>query len=342
MARTLYFASEVEASTEPNDGWVWIDVDVKTEDPAVAFEPFDLNPMILEDVTDLEHFPKIDDYGDQLFVVLHSLGMDGGRLQTVELDAVVGDGYLLTAHPGPVPAIDNLWERAQRVPSFSDAGPGVLLGRLAEGQGRRYLPLLEELEDRVDDLESRSIQADGSVVAEVQALRRDAIVMRRVVGPQREVLLTLSSSDSSLLSPGARRIFASVYDHHYRMVESLDAARSLLASILDTYRSAMAERMNEVMKVLTVYAAILLPLSLLAGIYGMNFTNMPELQWRYGYFILIGIMASVALGQWIYFARRGFIGRPPRPRDILELGLKVVAEVPRAVGIPIGSPRDRA
>ena len=141
---------------------------------------------------------------------------------------------------------------------------------------------------------------------------------------------TSEASFQTLLGDRARRRFRGIYDHHYRLVESLDASRGLLASILDTYRSAVAERMNEVMKVLTVYTAILLPLSLMAGLYGMNFANIPELQWRWGYFALLGIMGALAIGQWIYFSRRGFIGGPSlrKMTGVVGKGLALVTLAP--------------
>jgi magnesium transporter len=316
--------------------WVWFDVVAGTIDEIKALgELFHLNRHVVEDASTDTHFPKLDDYDDHLFVVLHGVAERDGRLETVELDAVVGDGFLITAHRRAAPSIDWIVEHAgSRV-----SGPDVAFSRLAEAMARSLLPLVEALDETIDDLEERAIVGDGAVVPEIQALRRDTIRLRRVIGPQREVLARLAASSSPLVQPRSRQRFASANDHYVRVYESVDAARTLLTSTLDTYRGAVAERMNEVMKVLTVYAAILLPLSLIAGIYGMNFANMPELQWRWGYFALLGAMGVLAVGQWIYFARRGFVGqyrfrKIPRTvgRGLAKLMLKPIDLVASAVG----------
>jgi magnesium transporter len=190
----------------------------------------------------------------------------------------------------------------------------VLLAGILEAAARRSLQLVDGLEAQISDLESRSVSGDPSVVGMVQAFRRDAIVLRRVLAPERDMVRSLMHEGMPGIDDRARRRLDSVYDDCYRVVESLDMARALLASVLETYRSTVAERMNEVMKVLTVFSAIILPLSLLAGIYGMNFTNMPELNQPWAYFALLGVMAAFAIGLWLYFSRRGFIGGPRLPR----------------------------
>ena len=285
--------------------WVWFDLmPGEAGELADLGRRFGLNRLALEDAAGDTHFPKVDDYDDHIFVVLHGLAEREGRLETSEIDVFLGQGFLITIRYQESPSIDWVLEHG----TVGASGPDVLLARLAETSSRRLLPLIEELDQTMDDLEERAIDGDGSIVPDIQALRRDSIRLRRVIGPQRDVLRTLSRPGSRLIGARAQQRFGSAFDHHLRVVENLDAARTLLSSILDSYRGTVAEKMNEVMKVLTVYAAILLPLSLLAGIYGMNFTNMPELQWRWGYFALVGVMAVLAIGQWLYFARRGFVG----------------------------------
>lgn len=304
--------------------WVWVDLEAPTEaDIDYVAAEFDLDDLVVRELKERTHFPKADDLGDYVFVVLHGVTREKDRLATAEVDFLLGEDYLVSIHRSQFPAVDFVIENGLRAPTFSSGGPDEMFARLAEAQGRRYLPLLDELEHRIEALEDRALYADPSVIADVQALRRDALILRRVIGPQREVLLELSREGVNPIGRRGARRFSGIYDQHYRIVESLDASRGMLASVLDTYRSSVAEKMNEVMKVLTVYAAILLPLSLLAGLYGMNFVNIPELQWQWGYFILVGIMATVAVGQWIYFARRGFIGGP---------SLRKTLKVPTAIG----------
>ena len=336
--------AEVPGDFVPTDSWAWFDVVLESPrkwfDSAAGWASATTRSrMLCSDV----HLPKVDDYGDHVFVVLHGVSESDGMLSTVELDAVVGRRFLLTVRRGPSPSVDWVIENGAR----QAEGPDVVLARITEAMSRRLLPLIEALDEASIDIEESAIAGRGDVVAEIQALRRDSIQLRRFAQPQREVLGFLAAGGFDVVGDRARQRFASARDHHIRTVEALDSARLLLSSTLESYRGAVAEKMNEVMKVLTVYAAILLPLTLLAGIYGMNFTNIPELEWRWGYFGLLGVMASVAVAQWIYFARRGFVGRFPIKRipTTVGKGLARLAKLPiDAAGFMIGlaSDSDRA
>ncbi|MDH5616684.1 MAG: hypothetical protein OEY62_09125, partial [Acidimicrobiia bacterium] len=213
-----------------------------------------------------------------------------------------------------IPGVEWTYERLLQADAFSALRPDMLLAGILEAAIRRSLQLVDGLETQIGDLESRSVVGDPSVVGLVQAFRRDAIILRRVLAPERDMVRSLMHEGMPGVDERTRRRLDSVYDDCYRVVESLDMARALLASVLETYRGAVAERTNEVMKVLTVFTVIILPLSLLAGIYGMNFSNMPELQWPWAYFALLAVMLTVVLGLWVYFSKRGFIGGPRLPR----------------------------
>ncbi len=306
-------------------GWVWLDVtyDAPGEVAALAAD-FGFDTLTVEDVVDPSEFPKMDEYDGYLFLILFSLGAVDARIRTMELDVYLGPDYLVTLHEAPVPAIDWLWEEAQSTPALASGGADQLLARLVEASTRRVIPLMDHLEQELEVLEDRAILGDRTVVGDLQALRRDTIVLRRMTGPQRQVVNAMTREGLAHVGQRARLRFENVDDLLFRVTESLDASRALLASVLDTYRSTVAEDMNEVMKVLTVFSAILLPLSLLAGIYGMNFSNMPELRWEYGYFGVLAVMAVTAVGLWLYFANRGFIRGPSLRR------------VPRVVGRGLG------
>jgi len=303
-------------------GWVWLDVAAfGNEEVRAVGGAFGFDPLAVDDVLAWSKFPKVEDHAGYTFVVGHGLStMSADRLRTVEYDVFVSDTYLVTFHQEDLPGF--VWgrEHATSAGVLTDASPDLLWAKIAEAGAARYQPLAEGLEQRIDDLEDRAIAAQPSVPAEVLALRRDVQTLRQVVGAQREAYRALASRDlPGVSSRGARRL-GHVFDDFNRLADILDGARSLLGSVLETYRGTVAERANEVMKVLTVFAAIILPLSLVAGIYGMNFTNMPELRTRWGYFAVVAIMGMVAVGLWVYFARRGFIGGPK------------LHKVPKAVG----------
>lgn len=317
-------------------GWVWVDIEGVSPAEIGAVAPlFPLDPLAVEDVLDAAHFPKADDYGSHIFVVLHGLGVRGERLETQELDVACGRDFLVTAHRDPSPSIEAVIAEARRGGAHSPDRSDLLFARLAEIQVRRYLPAVDALEEAIEDLEDRAVRGDRTVVGDVQALRRDAVVLRRVVGPQRETLLTLARPFSDVLSPAAQLRFASVADHHYRLDESLESARSLLGAILETYRSSVSERTNEAMKVLTVYTAIILPLTLIAGVYGMNLSRLPGAEHPAAFTATVVLMAVVSAVQWGYFVARGFIGRPSG-RKAVGSGLARLARLPVEIAGALG------
>ena len=340
--------SEPEAlsAVRSSGGWLWLDVvDFSAEEALQVSRVFGFDPIAMEDVTDLAEFPKVDDYQDHAFVVAHGVAPDPARLHTSEYNAFIGPGLLVTFHREDLPEFRWVRERVEEPGWLGESGPDQVFARLAEAGARRFQPLVEGLEERVLDVEARAVAGDHTVVGEVQALRRDSLMLRKIVGPLRDTFMRLGSEDLAGIGERARLRCQSVRDHYFRIAESLDTAQAVLGAVLETYRSTVAERTNEVMKVLTVFTAILLPLSLVAGIYGMNFAHIPELSWRLGYLWVLAVMLVVAFTLWVYFARRGFVGGPRLDRaprvigkglaDLVRLTVKPVAGV---AGLIVGRP----
>ncbi|HAX82853.1 MAG TPA: hypothetical protein DCY40_09845 [Actinobacteria bacterium] len=298
---------EVRAS----DGWLWLDVtDFAHADVAEIGTHFGLDALEVEDVLDWSKFPKVEEREDHALIVGHGLSATADRLTTVEYDVFIGDRFLVTFHLEDLPGF--AWGRSHVVQSgvLNGSGPDLLWARIAEVGAASFRPLVEGLDARIDDLEDRAIAGIPSVPGEVLALRRDSHTLGQVVSAQRDIFRILGSEEYPGIGRQGRRRLTHVYDDYSRLTRSLEAAPVLLASVLESYRGTIAERANEVMKVLTVFAAIVLPLSLIAGVYGMNFRHMPELLWRWGYLGVMVLMVLVGVGLWIYFGRRGFIGGP--------------------------------
>lgn len=303
----------------PSDGWIWLDV--VTEDPSEILRigtALGFDPLSIDDVT-TDMLPKVDSYDDYLYLVCHGLAFTDERIGTVEFDMFIGERMLVTFRPGDVHGISWMHEHRGAITEVARQ-PAELAARIIEIGSHRFPGLIDALEERIEELEDRAMRADNAVIGAAQALRRDVIVLRRVFGPQRDVLQRLGWDET--LDGRARRAFADVFDHHFRFVESLDSARALIGSIQETHRGAIAARTNEVMKVLTVFSAIMLPLTLLAGIWGMNvdlpFDDSPD-----AFLIVVAGMAVVAIGLWLYFAFRGFVG-----------GIRL-SRIPKAVGLTI-------
>lgn len=321
-------SGEVSSSSDysggvPPGSWVWVDVVDEGDDVvrAVGAE-FGLDPVAVEEALVPTHLPLLEEYLNEIFVVLHGFASDTeGRLETPETHIFIGARFLITIHDGDRSSIEFIKERLAAEGNLPVSSPAGLLAFVAHHAGRRYGSLLPELERQADRLEEMAIQGDPQTAVDVQALRRDVIYLRRALAPQFDVIEDLSESTHPAIDSEARLMFARVASQHRRALESLESGRALLGSVLETYRGAIADQTNEIMRVLTVFSAILLPLSLIAGMWGMNLIDIPGAQEPYGFLILAGIMAVLALGVWIYFARRGFIGAPR------------VKDLPRAVGL---------
>ena len=315
-------------------GWTWLDlVDPSEERAHQLAERFELHRITREDL--LEHqIPKFDDLDRYRVFVVHALVPGTDVLRTAEVDVVVGPDWVITVHTEPVQSIEDLTDKIHRA-DFTLDSPFHLACRLFELVGERYLPILDELDGQVLDLEDGAVEGNPTVLPDIHALRRDIALLRRSLVPQRRMLELLARHHGDSTDPAGRDL-ADAVDHHVHMVESLDSAHQMVATLVDTYRGATAERLNEVMKVLTVFSAIFLPMTLVAGIYGMNFRHMPELDDRWGYPFALGLMALIAIGLWLYFVRRGFIGGP-KLRKIL-MPARVVGRVGRGLASAAAQP----
>ncbi len=306
---------EVDSAT-PSEGLRWVDlIWEKPSDLKVLSDLFPFDRAAKEDIVDIEQLPKFDEYDDHLFVVLHALTHDGDRIDTVEIDCFVTDGLLVTVHRTGVVAIDWLWENVQKYPHLTDEGSNELFGHLAEAIGRRYLEVAAEFERRVDLLAEPALAGEVQVVGEIQQLRREESTIRSMLRPQRYVISELLRMDR-LDGADARRQLTDAYDVHNQVVEALMSIRSLLTDALDTYRGSVAERQARVSTLLTVYSAIVLPMTLIAGWYGMNTENLPAAAQPWGWIVVTVVMGLVGLASWLAFVRVGLVGRRRPVRDL--------------------------
>lgn len=306
-------------------------LDVVSNDPVELDELgsiFDFAPGAVEDILDIEQLPKYDEYDNHLFVVLHALTSEGHRVDTQEVDCFIGDGLFVTVSAKPTPAIDWLWDAVQVHPHLSVEGSGSLFGELAEVLGRRYLEVIAEFESRIDEISDDALDADPDVLGDIQVLRREEVTVRKVLRPQRLVLAELRRHRGLRSQMGPFDMLGDAYDVHNQVVESLAEARSLLSDALDTYRGAAADRSAAATTILAVYSAIMLPLTLITGWYGMNLQRLPGSGHRWGWEAVSVAMAVIAIGSIAAFIRAGFI-RPPDFGDSTVLrGLASAAKTP--------------
>ncbi len=326
------------------DALLWLDV--ATRDPEVLDElgeRFGFDPAAIEDVIDVEQLPKYEVYPKHLFVVLHTVITADDRIDTHEIDCFIGRNLLVTVRSEHLVGLEWLWESVQSYPHLAEHGPDELFAQLAEVVGRRYLEVIDEFERRVDSLGDRALDADANVLREIQLLRREEGTIRKVLSPQRSVLAAVRSDSRRPLSLEAKVVITDAFDVHNLVVENLAAARSLLTDTLDTYRGASAERQASATTVLTVYAAIVLPLSLITSWYGMNMGNLPAADRPWGWPVVTAFMGLLAVVSWVLFVRAGIIRRPRfRSDSSLRAGLLAAAKAPVRPFTMLRSPRDQA
>lgn len=307
------------------NGWTW--VDVAGESPARVEEicrSFGIPDELIAETLAEGSLPGLEERRDLVYVVLNSFHtVPGGRLGPSEVDLFIGPQFILSIHDGEIASTAIVIERLDQEIGLPVPTPSGLLAHLAMMGSRRFPALIDQLEIQLDSLEEMAMSADPRALTEVHALRRDVILLRRILTPQRQIYYELAEEGHPLIDEDSRREFERVTDYQVQILESLEAARSLLGSVLESYRGAVADQTNEIVRILTVFSAILLPLSLIAGIFGMNFVDIPLADEPLGFWMTVGVMALFALGLWLYFGRRRFVGAPR------------LSELPRAVGLGI-------
>jgi len=277
-------------------------------DGAVVFTP---HALVGEDMLSDAPTPKVERLDGYLYLVFHGLlagAEKKGEVSTCDLDVFLGKNWLITSHGGEIDAATLVQEEVRKKPALMRRGPAHVAYLVIEHVTERYLPLMERLDHDIDMIESDIVKKQGPEILEkIFEIKHKLQRMRRIGLHQREVLNRLGRGDFDVIPVEERPFFRDAYDHLVRVVDLNDSFREIVSGSLDAYISMQGHRMNEIMKVLTLISTIMLPLTFIAGIYGMNFEVMPELHWQYGYFAAIGSMGLTAIAFFVFFRRRGWI-----------------------------------
>jgi magnesium transporter len=289
---------------------LWIDADgVDTGLTAFLTEVLKLHPLAAEDIVEDLETPKVEDYGDYLYIVaMPRPTLDVGEPAAAPgapgrgLDIVLGPSWVFTHHRGPVQAVEGVLRELERRPKLLQRGPAYLVHSLLDHLVDDFLPVMDGLDDQVEALEADVVENPSpEVLQRLFALKRGLQRLRRTAVHQRESLQRLARGEFERIPKEALPFYRDVFDHFVRVGDLADSYRELLSNDLDAYLSVVSNRMNEVMKTLTIVSTIVLPMNFLVGLYGMNFVNMPELKWRYGYlyfWALIFATGALTLG-WL-------------------------------------------
>ncbi|BET57778.1 magnesium/cobalt transporter CorA [Geobacter sp. 60473] len=274
-------------------------------------ECYGIHPLTLEDILNTDQRPKLEDFDDYLFVVLKMLSLQpDGSLTAEQVSFVLGPSFLISFQEGfKGDLFDSIRRRLrENRGKLRKSGADFLLYSLMDAIVDYYFVILEDLAERIEELEEEVIAGPSrKTVVKIQHLKRETIFLRKSVWPLREVLGRLERRESPLVRGETVIYLRDVYDHCIQIIETVETFRDLLSEILDIYLSAIGNRTNEVMKVLTIIATIFMPLTFIAGVYGMNFRYMPELEWHWGYPAVLLLMLLVSLGMGIFFRRKRWL-----------------------------------
>jgi len=271
---------------------------------------FDLHPLTLEDILNTEQRPKSEDHADYLFIVLRLFHEDaGGSLIAEQVSIVFGPNWLISLQEKEGRLFDPIRERLRNEKGrLRKAGADYLAHALLDTIVDGYFVILDKLGEKIENLEEALVgRPSPETLRAIQALKREMIFLRKSVWPLREMIGALGRSDSPLIREPSVIYFRDVYDHAVQVIDTIETYRDMLSGMLDIYLSSISNRMNEIMKVLTIIATVFMPLTFLAGVYGMNFKHMPELEWPWGYFSLWGVMIVIAVFMLIAFRRKKWL-----------------------------------
>jgi magnesium transporter len=300
-------AADISELREVEGNILWADVsDPTSHDFEELAEEFGFHHLSIEDCQNAHQRPKVEEYTGYYFMVLYEAELVGptDRLELRELDIFLGKNFLVTVHSQPIRAIATAGRLWHEWTDRAEQGAGMLAYLLIDGIVDDYLPLLDIMSERMDDLEDSIFGVwRAEVIEEIFGIKKKLLYLRRAITPLRDVFNTLLRREQPIFPRETHVYFQDVFDHLIRVADTIDTLRDMLSSTMDAYLSVSGNRMNKIMKRLTSISTILMSVTLIAGIYGMNFVFMPELRWRYGYVYALVSMVVVGLALYVYLKK---------------------------------------
>jgi magnesium transporter len=328
MIRSIFFSPGKPARTDVTPvefhrllrdrrGLLWVDF---TSEPPEASLPilqsFDFHPLAIDDALQQTHAPKIDDWSEYLYIVLNYMHLtkdtEPWDTEIDELDIFLGRNYVITHHDNPIPSMEEVWNASQRDPRYSQDGADHLLYKIIDAIVMDYMPIIEKIDEEIDWVEDQVFDRPSSqTLARLFTLKRVLLAMRRILLPQREVLNKMARDDYQVIDRKDRIFFRDIYDHLVRLHDVNESLRDLVGGALDTYLSVINNRMNEVMKTLTIITTLFMPLTFVTGFFGMNFfaANPPYDSWTLPtiFYGTLGLMLFTPIFMFFWMRRRTWV-----------------------------------
>jgi magnesium transporter len=293
--------------------WIHLQGNIPAETLKDFGDIFELHPLALEDILNKGQRPKVDEYDDQLFLIL-AMPMQVNNATTIDQVSVfLGKNFIISFHPGITDPFTPLRTRIRKSGSrIRIMKADFLLYSIIDLVIDQGFPILESFGEAIEDIEEEllSVSAKQVTLEAIHHLRRELLLLRKSLWPQRDMINTLLRGGHTLINESTLMYLRDCYDHTIQIIDLIENYREMASSMIDLYLSSVSHRLNEIMRVLTIFATIFIPLTFVVGVYGMNFSNpdspwaMPELHWYYGYPMILGFMAAIVVGMLIYFKRK--------------------------------------
>jgi magnesium transporter len=328
MIRSLYYvpgaplrtnipAHEFAKHIRQRRSLLWVDFSGEPPETCLPIlQSFGFHPLAIEDALQQTHSPKLDDWGNYLYIVLNYLAVthngDEWNTDIDELDIFVGKNYIITHHDFPLPAVDETWNSCLRDPRSLQDGADHLLYKIADKLVTGYMPAIERIDETIDQIEDQIFDRPSPQTLErLFALKRVLLAMRRILLPQREVMNKLARDDYQVIDPKDRIFFRDIYDHLVRLHDLNESLRDLVGGALETYLSVINNRMNDIMKTLTIITTLFMPITFITGFFGMNFFEASGgmLQWtaRPTFTLTIFVMLFFPFAMYLWMRRRAWV-----------------------------------
>jgi magnesium transporter len=328
MIRAIFFSSGKPTRTDVSpaefrrllrdkSGLLWVDF---TSEPPETSQPilesFNFHHLAIADALEQTHAPKIDDWGDYLYIVLNYMHLvkesEPWDTEIDELDIFLGRNYVITHHDNPISSIEEVWNTSQRDPRYSQDGADHLLYKIIDAIVMDYMPIIEKIDEEIDWVEDQVFDRPSSeTLARLFTLKRVLLAMRRILLPQREVLNKMARDDYQVIDRKDRIFFRDIYDHLVRLHDVNESLRDLVGGAMDTYLSVINNRLNDVMKTLTLITTLFMPISFITGFFGMNFFEPVAglVGWtsRQTFIVMLGIMLGLPLVMYSWMRRRTWV-----------------------------------
>jgi len=324
MVKFYYYSDGLKKSDSPEelktiiknkDLFVWVDIyDAdQVEIQKILKEICGFHYLTVESCLSFTAHPKVDEYDDYIFVIFHSLNYYEceNRISTRELDAYIGKNFLVTYHYKVIECVDLLEKKLEKENKFIQKGSDILYYFLMDKMMDRYFVILEQMDRKISDLEDAVFNMDTNsfnfLLTEINALKKNTLLIRKIMVPQIKAIKEIFNSSTDIIQENHRVYYKDILDHLNKTSDMVNVNLDLIKGTFDTCSSLLSNKTNETMKVLTIIATIMMPLTFIVGLYGMNFRYMPELDWKYGYLLAIVFMAVIAISMLLFMKKKKWL-----------------------------------